>query len=259
VADLPVELSDGLDERLFRSLDVEGKIPRALEALGPVRGRDVLVLDHKDGLRARQLRDLGARVSLTGSATSGFGVPNDSADVVVSFWSSFQGASPAELAEAERALRPGGRLLVVHDYGRDDVSHLRADRPDYSAWSRPRGPFLGAGFKVRVVHCFWTFDSMEDCGDFLSLAFAEAGRAVAAGLKRPRLSYNVAIYHRSFGSAKASSAAPLSATVSAAQPVVPAGSVGPSESTGCIARRALGARPRRTDRSVRVGASRPAR
>jgi SAM-dependent methyltransferase len=204
VADLPVELSDGLGERLSRILDVEGKIPRALEALGPVSGRDVLLLDRTDGLRARQLRELGARVFLAENVTSGFGVPDDSADVVVSFWSSFRGAAPAELAEAERALRPGGRLLVVHDYGRDDVSHLRGDRPEYGAWSRRGGPFLSTGFKVRVVHCFWTFESMEDCGEFLAAAFAEPGRAVAAGLKRPRLSYNVAMYHRSFGGCEAS-------------------------------------------------------
>jgi SAM-dependent methyltransferase len=208
VADLPVDLSDELGERLSRCLDVEGKIPRALEALGPVAGRDVLLLDPTDGLRAQQLRDLGARVFLAESVPSDFGVPDGSADVVVSFWSSFRDAAPAELAAADRALRPGGRLLVVLDYGRDDVSHLRTDGPDHRAWSRPGGPFLKAGFKVRVVHCFWTFDSMEDCGEFLVAAFAEPGRTVAAGLKRPRLSYNVAIYHRTFGGSEVSEAAP---------------------------------------------------
>ena len=89
-------------------------------------------------------------------------------------------------------------MLVVHDYGRDDVSHLFGDRPDYGSWSRRSGPFMTGGFKLRVVHCFWTFDTMDDCHEFLTTAFEDAGRTVAAGLKRPRLSYNVAIYHRSF-------------------------------------------------------------
>jgi hypothetical protein len=53
VADLPIDLEDGLAERLARALDVEAKIPRALEALGPVAGRDVLLLDGADGIRAR--------------------------------------------------------------------------------------------------------------------------------------------------------------------------------------------------------------
>ena len=49
------------------------------------------------------------------------------------------------------------------------------------------------------MHCFWTFESIEAGRAFLTAAFADAGRTVAAGLKRPRLSYNVAIYHRTFG------------------------------------------------------------
>jgi SAM-dependent methyltransferase len=207
VSDLPIDLPEGLDERLARCLDIEGKIPRALETLGPIAGRDVLLLGSGDGLRAGQLRALAARVVLAEALPSGFGVPDRSADVVVSFWSSFRGAAPAELAEAGRTLRPGGRLLVVHDYGRDDVSHLQAPRPELRQWSRPGGPFLGDGFKVRVLHCFWTFESTDDCTDFLVAAFGDAGREVAGGLKRPRLSYKVAIYHRTFGEAGVETAA----------------------------------------------------
>lgn len=199
MADLPFDLPDQLGDRLARCLDVEGKIPRGLEALGPVAGRDVLLLDSGDGVRARQLRELGARVSLATGLARGFGVPDQSTDVVVGLWSAFRGAAEVEMAEAERVLRPGGRLLVLHDYGRDDVSHLHGDRLEDRAWSRKSGPFLGSGFKIRVLHCFWTFDSMDDCGEFLAAAFDEAGRVVAAGLKRPRLSYKVAIYHRAFG------------------------------------------------------------
>jgi hypothetical protein len=199
VADLPIELPDHLGERLFRVLDVEGKIPRALEALGPVAGRDVVLLDGSSARRAEQLRALGARVVVGDASLPGFGRAVGSADVVISFWSAFHNAGPAEMTAAEQVLRPGGRLLVVHDYGRDDAWHLHGDREDATRRSRPSGPFLVGGFRIRVVHCFWTFESMQDCRDFLTAAFGERGEALAAGLKRPRISYNVAIYHRTVG------------------------------------------------------------
>ena len=199
MADLPIDLGPGLAEQLTRILDVEAKIPRTLEALGPVGGRDVLLLDGDDGIRARQLTELGGKVtSADADGPAGFAAPDASADVVVSMWTSFREGMARDIAAAKRVLRPGGRLLVVHDYGRDDVSRLRGDLPEYGLWSRRDGPFLHGGFKVRVVHCFWTFESMEEAGTFLGEAFGEVGREVAASMKRPRLSYNVAVYHRSF-------------------------------------------------------------
>jgi hypothetical protein len=105
----------------------------------------------------------------------------------------------AELAAADRVLRPGGRLLVVHDYGRDDVSQLRGDLPEYADWSRRDGPFLANGFRVRVIHCFWTFDSIEAARAFLGDAFGAGGVALGGHLRRARLSYNVAVYHRTRG------------------------------------------------------------
>lgn len=195
MADLPITLDPALAERLARVLDAEGKIPRALDALGPVADRDV-VLVGGGSLRAGQLVDAGARVSDVEWDDGRLPAGDTSADAIVGCWSVFRGVHAPELAEADRVLRPGGRLLIVHDYGRDDVSGLRGDLPEYGAWGRRDGPFLAAGFRIRVLHCWWTFDDLEAAGSFLGAAFGEAGTALAAGLRRPRLSYNVAIYHR---------------------------------------------------------------
>lgn len=200
MADLPIDLGGDLAERLARSLDVEAKIPRTLDALGPVGGRDVLLLDGVDGIRARQLAELGGRVSFAAAdGPAGIDAPDASADVLVSLWGPFMGLTDAEAREAARVLRPDGRLLVLLDYGRDDVSRLRGQRPEYGTLSRRDGPFLAGGSKVRVIHCFWTFDSLEDAGSFLGAAFGEVGRLVAGRMSRPRLSYNVAVYHRTVG------------------------------------------------------------
>jgi hypothetical protein len=211
VADLPLSFTTTVSSRLSRALDVEGKIPRALDALAPLSDADVLILgdDAPDGAFVRDLEGRGNRVAIVadpdGAPSSDLaGVPPGSAGVVLSRWSSFRVDLPAALAAVDRVLRPGGRLLVVHDYGRDDVSRLRpANLPEYTSWSRRDGWFLRAGFKLRVIHCWWTFETLDDCGDFLTVAFGEPGTTLAATLKRPRLSYNVAIYHRTKGDAAA--------------------------------------------------------
>lgn len=201
MADLPLDLAPGLADRLARALDVEGKIPRALDALGELVGRDVVVIDAApDAAQVRALEALGAHVTaVAGHGAAAFEAPAGSADVVIGLWSVFRGAPSEELAQAERLLRPNGRLLVVHDYGRDDVALLRGPQPEYDTWSRRDGPFLSAGFRIRVLHCWWTFDSLEATRSFVGDAFGADGLTAIAGITRPRLSWNVAVYHRSSG------------------------------------------------------------
>lgn len=198
MSDLPVSLPRELEPTFVGALDRAGKLVAAIDALGPIKDRDVLVVDAGGGPIIGGLSTAGARLTPIGLSRP-FSIPAEdgSADVVLGLWSAFRGVDPAETAEVDRVLRPGGRHLVVHDYGRDDVSRLYGERPEYGAWSQRTGPFLRGGFRVRVVHCFWEFDTPELTQEFLGAAFGEAGAGVAATLKRPRLSYNVAVYHRS--------------------------------------------------------------
>ena len=194
MSDLPVALPSRLEAMFFAAFDRAGKLVAAIDALGPIADRDVLLVGASGGPIVDGLAAAGARLSSTEPATPfRLEVPDSSADVVLGLWSSFRGVEAAEITEVDRVLRPGGRHLAVHDYGRDDVSRLHGDRPEYSSWSRRLGPFLSGGFRVRV----WEFESQEATTAFLRDAFGEAGAALAATLRRPRLSYNVAVYHRS--------------------------------------------------------------
>jgi hypothetical protein len=206
--DAPFALADPrLQARLLAHVDIEEKIPRALQQLGPVAERRVLLLGAEgDGLRARQLEVMGARVTV---AEDGAAATAALFDVAVALWPGMPGernhggvADPQAieaLVAAERRVVPAGRLLMVEDYGRDEVATLWSDparEARLTAWSRRDGPLLGVGFRVRVLHCWWTFEDLEQARELLVAAFPDAGAAVAANLKRPRLSYKVAVYHR---------------------------------------------------------------
>jgi hypothetical protein len=195
-----------LEDAFLRVVDVEGKLLAALEALGPVAERDLVLLDAGRGELGRQLARLGARVTAVNfadpadesAATAEMAaVPAGESDTVVVPWSGLAIPGSAFLAGAERLLRPGGRLLVIHDYGRDDVWEMMPDRRERLVeWSHRHGPFLGSGYRVRVIHCWWTFESIEAAATLLEAGFGELGARVAGRMKRPRLEYQVAIYHR---------------------------------------------------------------
>lgn len=195
-----------LKEAFLRVVDVEGKLIAALQDLGGIAGRDVVLLDSGGGVRERQLAATGACVTAVAFPdpldepavrTRIAELPTGEADAVIAVWSRLATPNSAFVAEAERLLRPGGRLLLVHDYGRDDVWSLWPDRQAGQVqWSQRRGPFLGAGFRVRVIHCWWTFESIEQARKLLAAGFGEPGLRLADQMKRPRLEYQVAIYHR---------------------------------------------------------------
>lgn len=208
-----------LEDAFLGVVDVEGKLITALAGLGDIAGRRVILLDSGRGLRARQLAAAGAQVAELAFADpldapavrdAIAALPGGEADAVIAIWSQLATPGSAFVTEAERLLSPSGRLLLVHDYGRDDVWSLWPERQARQVeWSQRRGPFLGAGFRVRVIHCWWTFESIEQARELLGAGFGEPGLKLAETMKKPRLEYQIAIYHRQMPVSPADGEAPF--------------------------------------------------
>jgi hypothetical protein len=212
VPDLPIVPADSTQAaRVLSVFDTEAKIVRAILDLAPVEGRRVVLLGRAPRLAARMRAAGAAAVSIVNPvAAAGAGpsfastrLPDHAADVVIATWVGFDGVrDAAELAEAERILAPGsGRLLLLKDYGRDDLTAVRG--PERTAHlvarSRRDGWLLRSGFRLHVIHAWWRFADLDEAGEVLRAALGTAGEPLVAGLRRPAVAHNVSIYHRTVG------------------------------------------------------------
>ena len=108
------------------------------------------------------------------------------------------GSLPA-IEEAQRILRPGGRLIVVGYYGRDDVAALLEPEvvaQAIDATQRRTGWWLRNDFKIKVVHARVDLAEPELAHALLPRLFGDRGRAYLMGPHRPFLRLNLGLYHR---------------------------------------------------------------
>jgi SAM-dependent methyltransferase len=108
------------------------------------------------------------------------------------------GSLPA-VAEAMRVLRPGGRLIVIGYYGRDDVAGLL--EPEIVALSidatqRRTGWWARNGFKIKVVHTRVDLEDSQIALELLPRLYGDRGRAYLMGPHRSSLRLNLGLYHR---------------------------------------------------------------
>jgi SAM-dependent methyltransferase len=119
-------------------------------------------------------------------------------DVVLSGLIEPDDASLPAIAEALRVLRPGGRLIVIGYYGRDDLASLL--EPEVvahalEATQRRTGWWLRHGFKIKVVHSRLDLRDSAAALELLPRLYGDRGRAYLMGAHPPVLELRLGLYH----------------------------------------------------------------
>jgi SAM-dependent methyltransferase len=102
------------------------------------------------------------------------------------------------IAEVQRVLRPGGRLVVIGYYGRDDVVPLlepEAVERALQATQRRTGWWLRNGFKIKVVHSRLDLGDEKTAEDLLPRLYGDRGRAFLAAPHPLSLKVRLGLYH----------------------------------------------------------------
>ena len=214
----------GLHERLGAAIDPERRILAGLERIMPIGGKrlaDVGTgIGHYPMLLARRtgrtygiesdpelLAEARRRVSAShqsnlriveGAATQ-LPLRDATVDIVLTSQIDPDDASLPAIEEALRVLRPGGRLVVIGYYGRDDVASLL--EPEVVAHAREAtqrrtGWWLRNGFKIKVVHARLDLGDPATAHELLPRLYGDRGAAFLMGPHRPSLRLNLGLYHR---------------------------------------------------------------
>ncbi len=211
-------------ERLGAAIDPDRKVLEALERITPISGRRIADvgtgIGHYPMLLARRTgRTYGVEsdpelLAEARRRAAGSGQPNirivagdfpslplrdGAVDIVLTNRIEPDDASAASIREALRVLRPGGRLVVIGYYGRDDVADLL--EPEVVAHAREAtqrrsGWWLRNGFKIKVVHARLDLGDAATAHELLPLLYGDRGRAFLMRPHRSSLRLNLGLYHR---------------------------------------------------------------
>jgi SAM-dependent methyltransferase len=213
-----------LHQRLSEAIDPDRRVLAALERIMPLSGKRIAdvgtgighypmllarrtgrtygIESHPDLLveaRRRAAESHQPNIRIVEGSLAALPLRDGAVDLVLtSRIEPDDGARPL-VDEALRVLRPGGRLVVIGYYGRDDVEallepevadHARAATHHRGGW------WLRNGFKIKVVHARLDIGQDETAHDLLPRLYGDRGRAFLMRPHPPSLRLNLGLFHR---------------------------------------------------------------
>ncbi len=218
------QADEGLYARLGDVVDPERKVLAALDRIVPVSGKRIADvgtgIGHYPMLLARRtgrtygiepdpaLRDAARRrasaahqpnIRIVAGEPERLPLRDGVVDIVLSGTIEPDDGSLPAIDEAMRVLRPGGRLVVLGYYGRDDLASLL--EPEVvahalAATRRRTGWWLRNGFKIKVVHTRLDVSDQAVALELLPRLYGDRGRAFMMSPHPASLVLNLGLYHR---------------------------------------------------------------
>ena len=214
-----------LHARLGEAIDPDRKVLEALERIVPLSGKRIadvgtgighypMLLARRTGrtygiesspdlltvARRRAARSHQPNIRIVEGEPTKLPLRTGAVDIVLTGGITPDDASNAAISEATRVLRPGGRLIVIGYYGRDDVASLLEPEvvaQAMDATHRRTSWWLRNGFKIKVVHARVDLANRDLAHELLPRLFGDRGRAYLMGPYRSSLRLNLGLYHRS--------------------------------------------------------------
>lgn len=213
-----------LHQRLGEAIDPDRKILAALERITPLSGKrlaDVgtgighfpMLLARRTGrtygiewdpvliaeARRRASASHQPNLRIVEGEPTALPLRDGVVDVVLTSGIEPDDASLPAVEEAMRVLRPGGRLIVIGYYGRDDVAGLL--EPEVvsharDATRRRTGWWVRHGFKIKVVHSRIDLGDAATAHELLPRLYGDRGRTFLMRPHRSSLRLNLGLYHR---------------------------------------------------------------
>ena len=217
------DLDPDLHARLGEVIDPERKVLAALERIVPLAGKRIADvgtgIGHYPMLLARHtgrtygiesdpaLLDVARQrandahqpnLRIVEGGLDALPLRDEAVDIVLCGLIEPDDTSLPAIAELQRVLRPGGRLVVVGYYGRDQVASLLAPEVvanALAATQRRTGWWLQHGFKIKVVHSRIDISDGATAMELLPRLYGDRARAFLMAPHPASLTLKLGLYH----------------------------------------------------------------